>query len=197
MKDELKLELNKPLNRKFVSERTQSGTTLSYIEGHHVIREANRIFGFDGWQLSVESFEVVSSEEYKKKAYNKSDPPIPMHRICVCARVTIQALNISRTDVGYGNGSAKTLADAHESAGKEAVTDAMKRAFRTFGDQFGNALYDKTQAHVADVGYDGDAVSDMQKAKNKAALQAIWKKMSPGQQKEYRKELDSNIERVT
>jgi DNA repair and recombination protein RAD52 len=50
--------------------------------------------------------------------------------------------------VGFGTGIAKDYASAHESAGKEAVTDAMKRAFRTFGNQFGNALYDKSQKHV-------------------------------------------------
>ena len=142
--------LGQPLDRKNVSQRQQGNTTLSYIAGHHAIREANRIFGYDGWKLSVESFDVASKEEYEKPAYNSGDPPIPMHRICVCAVVTIEALGVKRTDVGYGEGSAKTLSAAHESAGKEAVTDAMKRAFRTFGDQFGNALYDKQQKHVAD-----------------------------------------------
>ena len=34
-----------------------------------------------------------------------------------------------------------TIMDAHENARKGAVTDAMKRAARCYGDQFGNALY--------------------------------------------------------
>ena len=33
---------------------------------------------------------------------------------------------------------------------KEAETDARKRALMTFGNPFGLALYDKTQANVAD-----------------------------------------------
>ena len=37
------------------------------------------------------------------------------------------------------------MADAHENAGKEAVTDAIKRCFRSFGNQFGNSLYDKSR----------------------------------------------------
>jgi len=193
MKDELIAELNKPLNRKYVSERKQSGTTLSYIEGHHTIREANRLFGFNGWQLSVEDFDVVSSEQYQKPAYKPNDPPIPMHRLCICARVTIQALGVARTDVGYGSGSAKTLADAHESAGKEAVTDAMKRAFRTFGDQFGNALYDKTQSHVADEGYEGDVLAAFAAARDKKELKKVWMKLSPHQQAQYRKDLDLRL----
>ncbi len=42
------------------------------------------------------------------------------------------------------------MGQAHESALKEAETDAMKRAFMTFGNPFGLALYDKTQANVGD-----------------------------------------------
>jgi hypothetical protein len=42
------------------------------------------------------------------------------------------------------------LGQAHESALKEAETDAMKRALMTFGNQFGLALYDKTQENVED-----------------------------------------------
>jgi hypothetical protein len=38
---------------------------------------------------------------------------------------------------------------AHESALKEAETDAMKRALMTFGNPFGLALYDKEQRNVA------------------------------------------------
>ena len=46
--------------------------------------------------------------------------------------------DVSREDVGFGTGIAKTLADAHESGAKEAVTDALKRSLRSFGNQFGN-----------------------------------------------------------
>jgi hypothetical protein len=38
---------------------------------------------------------------------------------------------------------------AHESAIKEAETDAMKRALVTFGNAFGLALYDKSQRQVS------------------------------------------------
>jgi hypothetical protein len=40
------------------------------------------------------------------------------------------------------------LGQAHESALKEAETDAMKRALMTFGNPFGLALYDKKQREV-------------------------------------------------
>ena len=41
------------------------------------------------------------------------------------------------------------LGQAHESALKEAETDAMKRALMTFGNPFGLALYDKAQRQVS------------------------------------------------
>ena len=37
------------LSAKHVKTRQANGRTLSYIEGWHVIAEANRIFGFDAW----------------------------------------------------------------------------------------------------------------------------------------------------
>jgi len=141
--------LNQPLDRRHVSQRKQGNFNLSYIEGHHAIREANRIFGFSGWSYRVNEFKIMSEETYEKAGYNNG-PAVKMYRISVMATVCVDAIGVDRSDVGYGQGSAKTLADAHESAGKEAVTDALKRALRTFGDQFGNALYDKQQLHVVD-----------------------------------------------
>ena len=61
---------------------------------------------------------------------------------------TEQGLGTVRGDVGHGQGFGKSLGDAHDSAAKEAVTDALKRALRSFGNPFGLALYDKTKANV-------------------------------------------------
>ena len=51
----------------------------------------------------------------------------------------------SRTDVGFHT-VAEENGEGHETACKGAVTDALKRALRTFGDQFGNALYGEQPA---------------------------------------------------
>ena len=50
--------------------------------------------------------------------------------------------------LGAGHGIDLDLGQAHESALKEAETDAMKRALMTFGNPFGLALYDKAQRQV-------------------------------------------------
>jgi ribosomal protein S5 len=56
---------------------------------------------------------------------------------------------VTRQDVGFGSGFAKMVGDAIEGATKEAATDALKRAARTFGNIFGLALYDKSRANVS------------------------------------------------
>jgi hypothetical protein len=53
-----------------------------------------------------------------------------------------------REGCGAGHGIDTDLGQAHESALKEAETDAMKRALMTFGNAFGLALYDKQQREV-------------------------------------------------
>jgi hypothetical protein len=55
---------------------------------------------------------------------------------------------ICREGCGSGHGVGLTPGEAHESAIKEAETDAMKRALSTFGNPFGLALYDKEQQNV-------------------------------------------------
>jgi len=142
-------ELEKPLDSRHV--RSRDG--LSYIEGWHAISEANRIFGFGNWSGEIISLELIgetSNEMTKGRNAGKTQ-----HRVayrCVY-RVDVSnsemALPATFSDVGFGNAiSYGNVLDTHENAMKEAVTDAMKRALRNFGNQFGNALYDKEQRNV-------------------------------------------------
>jgi hypothetical protein len=57
-------------------------------------------------------------------------------------------MEICREGCGSGHGTGPNPGEAHESAIKEAETDAMKRALTTFGNPFGLALYDKEQLNV-------------------------------------------------
>jgi hypothetical protein len=59
-------------------------------------------------------------------------------------RVTVHGC-LPKADVGCGFVAEETP-EAHEAAYKGAVTDALKRALRHFGDQFGNGLYDRRNA---------------------------------------------------
>lgn len=46
-------KLKAPLRARHIRTREVDGRTLSYLEGWHVIAEANRIFGFDGWDREL------------------------------------------------------------------------------------------------------------------------------------------------
>lgn len=146
--DQQKTELGKPLNRAHVKPPAP-GKYGDYIEGWRVIDEANRIFGFDGWNretvLLVETCRELVDLTGKNGAYKQ-------WRIGYMAKVRVTAGGVVRegTGCGAGQGKPEALGDAIESAMKEAETDAMKRALMTFGNPFGLALYDKSHANVAE-----------------------------------------------
>jgi len=140
-----KAELAAPLNRANVKSRSQSGRTLSYIEGWKAIEEANRIFGFDGWTRETIDIKCVS-EKQRDIGASKT----PGFGVSYTAKVRINVNGVTRDGIGAGHGIDRDLGQAHESAIKEAETDAMKRALMTFGNPFGLALYDKEQTNVQD-----------------------------------------------
>lgn len=141
--DEQIKTLKNELDSNRIKTREKGNINLSYLEGFDVIETANSIFGFGNWSYSVSKLEQVSQEINPNQNY------------VVCYKAVLKVLvnnlnhtqEISREDVGFGNGIAKTLADSHESGAKEAITDALKRCLRSFGNQFGNSLYDKTRKH--------------------------------------------------
>jgi DNA recombination protein Rad52 len=142
--DQKKL-LAAPLNRAYVKSRNQGGRSVSYIEGWRAIDEANRIFGFDGWTRETVEIKCVSEREREIGAQKKAG-----WGVSYTAKVRIVGAGIVREGVGAGHGIDVDCGQAHESAIKEAETDAMKRALMTFGNPFGLALYDKEQANVAE-----------------------------------------------
>ena len=137
--------LNEELNSSRIKTREKGNVSLSYIEGFDVIDTANLIFGYGNWSYLISKLEQVSQEQNHNQNF------------VVCYKAVVKLIvkddnhskSIFRQDVGFGTGVSKTLADSHENAGKEAVTDALKRAMRSFGNQFGNSLYDKTKNHQA------------------------------------------------
>ena len=55
--------LRRGLNSRHVRTREANGRELSYIEGWYVISEANRIFGFDGWNRETVDSRCVLARE--------------------------------------------------------------------------------------------------------------------------------------
>ena len=143
--DAQKAALDAPLNRADVKTREQAGRSLSYVEGWFVISEANRIFGFDGWTSETLEIKMVSERERKIGKQQKDG-----WAVSYIAKVRVRVGDVVRDGVGSGHGIDVDLGLAHESAIKEAETDARKRSLMTFGNPFGLALYDKTQSNVVD-----------------------------------------------
>ena len=140
--------LSAPLDRAKVRQRDQGRSQVSYLEGWQVIAEANRIFGFDGWQRETVALRCVKQSERSIGRDNR-----PGWGVTYTARVRISVSTagqptLIREGSGAGHGIDVDLGQAHESALKEAETDAMKRALMTFGNPFGLALYDKHQREV-------------------------------------------------
>ena len=134
-------QLKAKLEAKHVKTRKANGADLHYVEGWHVIAEANRIFGYDAWdRRTLASRCVWSGAEgvYHEAAYTAK------------VRVSVRAGDIIIVREGSGSGEAKapTPGQAHELALKGAETDATKRALATFGNPFGLALYDREQVGV-------------------------------------------------
>jgi DNA recombination protein Rad52 len=133
--------LTAKLSVKHVRTRQEGNLALSYIEGWHAIAEANRIFGYDAWDRETVEAKCVwegTSSGLKSCSY------IARVRVRVRAGDTL----VVREGSGSGHGVGLTPGAAHESALKEAETDAMKRALTTFGNPFGLALYDKEKKAV-------------------------------------------------
>ena len=137
-----------PLDRANVRQREQGRSKVHYLEGWQVIAEANRIFGFDGWQRQTIAVRCVAQAE---RLIGRDQKPGWGVTYTARVRITVQAgarPPLIREGTGAGHGIDADLGQAHESAIKEAETDAMKRALMTFGNPFGLALYDKQQREV-------------------------------------------------
>lgn len=142
--------LQADLNRQVVRQRKQAGRQLSYIEGWWAEAEANRIFGHHAWDSETVELRMVAEKPRKI-----GDAGVDGWSVSYLAKVRVTVVTptghkIVREGIGAGHGIDRDLGLAHESAAKEAETDAEKRALKTFGNPFGLALYDKTQAHVSD-----------------------------------------------
>jgi len=127
-------KLRAKLQPQHIRSREADGVTLRYVEGWHVISEANRIFGFDGWDRETIETKCV----YTKQTGNR-------YAAAYIARVRIIVYagerRITREGSGAGEATTYSPGSAHEMASKAAETDATKRALMTFGNPFGLSLY--------------------------------------------------------
>lgn len=160
-------ELAKKLDPAHVKPAKQFGPKGDYLEGWFCMAEANRIFGFDGWSYTLMDCKPVMQAE---RAIGKDKKP--GWGVTYVATVRVIVDGVSREDVGAGHGYDVDLGLAHESAIKEAVTDALKRGLRSFGNPFGLALYDKSRDNVGvNAPTEDEAIASINAAASIKALQ--------------------------
>lgn len=138
-KKEIQKNLNKYLGPELISYRMgMNGVKLAYTEGWTVINISNKIFGFNGWSSEIITLEIDYIDI-------KTIQGIERFSIGVSCRMRVILKDGSkREDIGFGiSENIKSKGLAIEKAKKEAVTDALKRSLRLFGNALGNCLYDK------------------------------------------------------
>lgn len=155
MTKEIKIEqvvqlLQLPLSESNVAQREGAfGKKLDYLETWFVIQQANDIFGYDGWECETTRLEHIGTTLGTDKSGKERYSVAYRSTVRVTAQIGEEVLR--REGSGFGNGMGSEL-DAHELALKEAESDALKRAFKSFGQQFGLHLYDKDRLKVDTLG---------------------------------------------
>jgi hypothetical protein len=134
--------LRRNLDSRQVRTREVNGRELSYIEGWYAISEANRIFGFDGWNRETVETRCVLARE------NRGTFTV-VYVAKVRIAVEADGSTIVREGHGSGEGRGTSPGEVHDIALKAAETDATKRAFATFGRPFGLELYRRKPAVIA------------------------------------------------
>jgi recombination DNA repair RAD52 pathway protein len=133
------------------SRRGANGRAVAYLEAWYVVDLANEVFGFGNWD--------AETVEMKREHDPVHIPPTEEHpkggivvTYSARVRVTVYSQDGSRKVVrersGGHRGFGPTVGQAVEDCIKAAETDATKRAFVTFGNIFGLALYDREQRNV-------------------------------------------------
>lgn len=130
-------QLNARLDRKLLKQNPDGKT---YLEGYTVINTLNRIFGYGSW-----SREVLA--RWQEEGHDGDEGIL----YGATVRLIVTAPDGSQShhdDDGYcvapmSRKTSKVSLQSRETARKGAVTDALKRAARSFGEQLANNLYDK------------------------------------------------------
>lgn len=195
-KETIKL-LDAPLDPRFVSTRKGGGNTnLKYVEGHDAIDQANRIFGYGEWSyrplvceqcvlrdaLTGEAVGISYKAQVELIVRGCIAPIVEVGSQPVASwNVEDQIMKRRLNDAKYNKkpvddseftlqekmNARAVIVDAHEMAEKGAVTDALKRALRTFGDQFGNGLYGDGKVQI-------DTTPKLQNIYSKGKQKGVW-----------------------
>jgi len=171
----LSAELNKKLDPAAIKPAPQ-GKFGDYVDGYHVISEANRIFGNGGWSYEITRLQEAHRATVQLQGKNGPYEQFRCSYLCT-VKVTVGDTFKEGSAVGMGSGKPENMGDVIESAVKEAETDALKRALRTYGNTFGLALYDKSRENIGVEATDTEtaaAIEQINSLPDMAALKSWW-----------------------
>ena len=135
--EKIKDNLDKPLPKKAIKQREGGGgRMLDYLEGWWVKQNANKIFGIGNWSYKA-NWDKMEHIALPKTAKNKTTG---LYTVPVTLKVQVDTQEVVRSDIGVTQYFGEA---GKEMAIKGCVTDALKRGFASFGEQFGLTLYDK------------------------------------------------------
>jgi len=195
---EIKKELNEPLDVSRVKTRQQGQILLPYLKGDDVINTANRIFEEDGWDVkplgAVERFEVGTRQTDSGQiiVYVYTVPfLVRFHGLLEDGTIH----TVEKGDVGK-NSTQSEAYQQHEMAISGCATDALKRAMRHLGRQFGITLYDKeSEDFKAAIGKKGTTTASKKK-KTTAKKKTTTKKKTTAKKKTASKGKQSQIQKA-
>ncbi|ELP84609.1 DNA repair and recombination protein rad52, putative [Entamoeba invadens IP1] len=125
---EIQQQLEREIQQSYIKTRTLNGKDTTYVEWFTIVQMANNIFGEDGWSNEITEC-VVDSITCENGIYEVT--------CTVQLRVYLKN-GVVREDVGCGIGIDKEKGNSVISARKVAVSDALKRTLRLFGNNLGN-----------------------------------------------------------
>jgi len=165
----------KPLRKEVSTRQGPGGMKLSYMGGDVITQTLNEAFGYDGWSLEVKEKTQLDPLKDEKGRY--------IVAFTATVRITHLRSGAFREDCGAGDAIDKSLASASGNALKGAVTDAMKRAARHFGEKLGNSLYhdDFNVNKAPNTLKDACEMLDLERAKGRFGFEKD-RKMIPAQQ---------------
>lgn len=161
--------LMRRLSRERVSQRSQSGRQLSYLEAWDVKAALIRVFGFGGFDAEVVHSEILRIEEVQATRKDQSTKSVvlqydtvvgrndegkpveilrPTMHWLVAAKATVQLTvrdgkggQARYTEVAVAGQKGPDFGEVADFAMKTAESDALKRAAINLGTQFGLSLY--------------------------------------------------------
>lgn len=122
------------------------GKMLDYLPSWRGIDLLNEILGPESW---MDDCALSLACEYESDGYWHVTYRAEA-RVTVVHGHDLGRADTSHVGYGFGHGKSRSRGEAHEQAGKNAESDACKRAYRKFGRRLGLALYDKAREHVED-----------------------------------------------